>query len=81
MLPSTGGTVLGEAFNEAVNSVFAATFKRALFYGMYTWLIHTILAVQMIYIPAGMSFVPILRTFISDTKINNLKETYSSVST
>ncbi|KAG1678137.1 Transmembrane protein 245 [Nymphon striatum] len=67
MLPSNGGAALGEAFNEAVNSVFAATFKRALFYGMYTWLIHTVLAVQMVYIPsvlaAVLGAVPVLGTY------------------
>lgn len=40
------------AFNEGINSVFEASFKMTTFYGLYTWLIHTIFQAKLIYIPS-----------------------------
>ena len=40
------------AFNEGINSVFEASFKMTTFYGLYTWLIHTLFQARLIYIPS-----------------------------
>lgn len=55
MLPGSASR-LGEAVEEAVAGVFAASFKMAAFYGLYTWLIHTLFDVKMVYIPTGESY-------------------------
>lgn len=44
---------LGVAFEAAINGVFKASFKMALFYGLWTWLIHNLFQVKIIYLPSG----------------------------
>lgn len=51
--PNAGGT----AFTMAIRSVFAASFKTAAFYGLYTWLIHAIFGMQTAVLSAALAAV------------------------
>jgi hypothetical protein len=41
------------AIETAVIGVFRASFKMAVFYGLWTWLIHNLFDVKVIYLPSG----------------------------
>ena len=48
---------LGKAMEEAINTVCMASLKLAAFYGLWTWLIHTMFRVNFVVIPAGSQFI------------------------
>lgn len=60
---SMGTYRLGVAVEDSVNGVFMASFKMGAFYGMWTWLLHSVFNTNMVYIPTGKFFTYLLLTF------------------
>lgn len=50
---SPSGNRVGLALESAINGVFAASFKMATFYGLWTWFIHNLFGVRIVYLPSG----------------------------
>lgn len=50
---SSGGNRFGLALEGAVNGVFRASFKMAIFYGLWTWFIHNLFGLKIVYLPSG----------------------------
>ncbi|XP_046834698.1 transmembrane protein 245 isoform X1 [Vespa crabro] len=57
------------ALQEAVIGVFAATFKLATFFGMWTWFVHNLFQVKIVYLPSALATVlgavPFLDAYIA----------------
>ncbi|KAL2743928.1 transmembrane protein 245 isoform X1 [Vespula maculifrons] len=57
------------ALQEAVIGVFAATFKLATFFGMWTWFVHNLFQVKIVYLPSAfatvLGAVPFLDAYIA----------------
>ncbi|KAI5697607.1 hypothetical protein M8J75_013021 [Diaphorina citri] len=51
------GNKLAVAIETAVHEVLTASFKLALFYGLWTWLIHSLFQVQLVYIPSAIASI------------------------
>ena len=58
---------LTDAIEESIRSVFLASLKMSFFYGVYTWIIHSMFEVNIVYLPslcaAIFAFLPILGTY------------------
>ncbi|CAF3389412.1 unnamed protein product, partial [Rotaria sp. Silwood2] len=52
-----GGSGLGKAVNDVVTSVFIASLKIATFYGLYTYVLHTLLASNFVFLPAVIASI------------------------
>ncbi|XP_026760777.2 transmembrane protein 245 isoform X2 [Galleria mellonella] len=51
------GPKLGIALSVAINQVFRASFKMALFYGLWTWLVHNLFGAKVVYLPSVLAAV------------------------
>lgn len=52
-----GDSTLGQAVNDAVTSVFIASLKIAAFYGLYTYVLHTLLGSNLVFLPVVIASI------------------------
>lgn len=57
-------TNYGQYIQDAIMSVFGASLKMAIFYGVFTYLTHTIFGIELKYIPAVLSAITAVLPFI-----------------
>jgi len=54
---AVGGEGLGKAVNDVVTSIFIASLKIAAFYGLYTYVLHTLLGSNLVFLPAVIASI------------------------